>query len=98
MPLVKSILKGISDTADADFQRLTVKEEQSDLINSILNSAGTIPTETDEKVKMSSIKKVTGGVLPISLSLESAQGALHRRIHRRGLGQLPHTGSDHGGA
>ena len=66
MPLVTSILKGISDTADADFQRITVKEEQADLIKSISNSAGTNPTEVDEKVKVSSIKKVTGGVLPIA--------------------------------
>ena len=49
-----------------NFQRLTVEEEQSDIINSIPNSAGTIPTETDEKVEMSSTTKVTGGVLPIA--------------------------------
>ena len=66
VPLVKPMLKGISVTADADVQRITFKEEQSDLINSISNSAGRIPTEADEKIKMSSIKKVTGGVLPIA--------------------------------
>ena len=75
MPLDKAILHGISDTADADFQRLTVREEQSDIINSVSNSTGTIPTETNEKVKMSSVKKVTAAH---RLPFEPVQGALHR--------------------
>ena len=75
MPAVTAILNVISDTADADFQRLTIEEEQSDIINSISNSVGTIPTETNEKVKMSSVKKVTSAH---RLPFEPVQGALHR--------------------
>ena len=57
MPLVKAILNGIGDTADADFQRLRSEEEQSDIIKAISNSAGTIPTETDEKPNFHRSKK-----------------------------------------
>ena len=82
------------DTAGADFQRLTIEEEQSDIINAISNSAGTIPTETDEKPNMSSVKKVRAAH---RLPLEAVQRLLHRRVHRRSLGQLPNPSSDHGG-
>ena len=65
--LVKSILKGISDTGDADFQRLSFEEEKINVINAISNSVSTAPNDSnDQKPKMSSVKKVTGGMLPIS--------------------------------
>ena len=67
LPLVEAILGGISDTADADHRQKMAEEEQRAMINAVSQSAGTIPVSEDlEAPKMSSVKKVTGGVLPIA--------------------------------
>ena len=66
IPLIKAILSGIQATRDADQCRIQTVLDRSDLIQSISNSAGTIPHEGNcDEILQSSVKRVTGGVLPI---------------------------------
>ena len=74
MPLVEAILKGIALTADSDAKIIaslngirSMEENHNDIVNAVTGSSATIPnTKVSNAVPTSSIKRVTGGVLPIA--------------------------------
>ena len=68
---MKTILKGIKATSEADDRKRISMLESAKLIKAVTDSAGTIPKPSDAEVKSSTIRKATGGVLPISYLQES---------------------------
>ena len=74
LPLVEAIREGIALTADSKAKRSAsliareaMEEEQTSAINAVTKAAGTIPVDSKGKPPTtSSIKKVSGGVLPIA--------------------------------
>ena len=71
LPLVRAILEGMRSTTE---HLKRTKDRDSDhraLVSAVMDAAGTIPTETDpETILGSSIKRSSGGVLPIGYAPE----------------------------
>ena len=77
LPFVQPILEGIALTAALNAKRSAsligrqaMEEQQAGVINAVTKAANTIPISSEERPPMtSSIKKVSGGVLPIAYNL-----------------------------
>ena len=66
MPLVRAILEGMRATTDHLERTITQSSEYKSIIAAVTNAASTIPTEPDDSaILSSSIKRTSGGVLPI---------------------------------
>ena len=72
LPLIRAILSGIQATRDADQQRLQLVHDKMNFIQSVTDSAGTVPIDDDFSEALgSSVKRTTGGVLPIGYDSEN---------------------------
>ena len=67
LPLVRAIVLGMKDTRDAAAAGKIFAQERRDILSSVTSSAGEIPLASiDTNCPTSTLKRVTGGVLPIS--------------------------------
>ena len=69
--LIKEIVLGIKDTAIAEQTAADDRFETKSLINAISQSAGTLPAPAESAERTSSVKKTSGGVLPIGYRAEN---------------------------
>ena len=67
LPLVEAILKGMSNQADDEYRKSLESQERKTRIQAVTQQSGTIPSDDDPShFKTSMIKRVNGGVLPVS--------------------------------
>ena len=72
LPLIRAICAGIQATRNADHQRLQCLMDRTDFIQSVTDSAGTIPRgDALTEAPASSVKRSAGGVLPIGYHQEN---------------------------
>lgn len=72
LPLIRAMLSGIQATRDADQQRLQLVHDKMNFIQSVTDSAGTVPIDDDFSEALGfSVKRAAGGVLPMGYHSEN---------------------------